>query len=209
MDENGIMITSELSEALSHDYDRDDLMDIIRERSFRTGDFVLASGQTSHLYFNLKPTLLDVHGAKRCGDLMAKMVKEIAYDRADEDSEDDRIWISGLAVGAVPLIATMAASDHARIQGTFVRNIPKDHGTRERIEGLAPDETLDGHNVIIVEDVCTTGKSIMEAVDVIRAAGAIVTDAVTVIERGGRELLHCAGVELHSLFREDEFLLGR
>lgn len=205
MDENGVMMSSDLAEALAHDHDRDDLMDIIRQRSFRTGEFVLASGKSSNVYFNLKPTLLDACGAKRCGDLMTKMVKQIVEDRG----ENGRIWISGLAVGAVPLIATMAACNDAEIQGTFVRKQVKDHGTKEAIEGLAPDENLDGHNVIIVEDVCTTGKSILECVAVIRAAGAIVTDAVTIVERGGREILHGAGIGLHSLFKEDEFLRGR
>jgi orotate phosphoribosyltransferase len=191
--------------------DRDTLFDLIQERSFRKGEFTLASGQKSDHYFNLKPTLLDVLGARLCGDCMADLVSDIVYARYGADETTSYrdalpIYVSGLAVGAVPLIATMAASGEAEIRGTFVRKQAKDHGTKEEIEGLAPDDTLAGRNVIIVEDVCTTGKSALEAVEAVRRAGGIVTDAVTIIERGGREALQDQGIALHSLFTAADFL---
>jgi orotate phosphoribosyltransferase len=182
--------------------ERERLAEIIRGRSFRRGEFTLASGQKSDHYFNLKPTLLDFDGAGLCGNLMADLVKSFSQPIYPEG----RIWVSGLAVGAVPLIGAMCACDRVAIQGTFVRKQVKDHGTKEAIEGLAPGESLDGVPVVLIEDVCTTGGSFLEAAAVLRAAGAVITGAGTLVERGGRDTLKAAGIDLHHVFHADHFL---
>jgi orotate phosphoribosyltransferase len=181
--------------------DRDNLEHIIRERSFREGDFTLASGQKSNVYFNLKPTMLDPEGSMAIQRVVGNYLKVLFRER-----DEDVVHVSGMAVGAVPLVALLAACDPIMAKATFVRKAAKGHGTQELIEGLAPGETIAGTKVIVVEDVCTTGKSIMEAVEVLRSAGAIVEEALTIVERGGRDVLKQNGIELHAIYSAEEFL---
>jgi orotate phosphoribosyltransferase len=173
------------------------LLDIIRRRSYRRGNFTLASGETSEHYFNLKPTLLDHMGARLIGMGMSSLCERIRLYQDFPYGPPN--YISGTAVGAVPLV-TAIVIDGWKFRGTFVRKQAKGHGTRESIEGLADGESLEGHNVIVVEDVCTTGGSILEAVRALRDAGAVVTDAATIVERGGADLLLEEGISLHRLF---------
>jgi orotate phosphoribosyltransferase len=78
-------------------------------------------------------------------------------------------------MGAVPIIGSMAAlssADGNPLKTTFVRKRAKEHGTRDVIEGLGPDERLEGKTVLVVDDVATSGKSILQAIEEIRKAGA-------------------------------------
>ena len=88
--------------------------------------------------------------------------------------------------------------------GFFVRKTPKDHGTRQRIEGL----DVAGKTTIILEDVTTTGGSAMQAVEEVRKAGGKVALVLSILDRGegASELYAAAGVPFKSLFRAEEFL---
>src|SRR5215207_5357450 len=130
--------------------DRDILFDIIRRRSFRQGgSFKLASGRTSTIYFNLKPTMLDPEGARLIGAALAEKTVALGGD-----------LVGGLEMGAVPLVsaaAAMSAVAGKPVAAIFVRKAAKEHGTQSLIEGLAEGETLRGKTVVVVEDVTTTG----------------------------------------------------
>ncbi len=171
---------------------------LIRARSFATGDFTLASGKKSHLYFNLKPTMMHPVGAHLLGHAL---LDAIAGEPVD--------YVGGLELGAVPLVTSMAAASAQRgspLPAFFVRKKAKDYGAKALIEGLGPGESLEGKRAIAVEDTSTTGGSVLQAIEAIREAGGIVTAAVTVIDRqeGAVETLAAAGVRLVWVFTAAE-----
>jgi orotate phosphoribosyltransferase len=177
-----------------------DLFELIRERSFRRGKFRLASGRESELYFNLKPTMMAPKGAL----LSARaLLARIWPENVD--------YVGGLEMGAVPVIAALAAISEAEgrpVKTFFVRKQPKGHGTMDMIEGLAPNETLAKARVMVIDDVATSGGSILKAVDAARGAGAFVNAALVLIDReeGASEALTAQNVRLLSVFRGKEFL---
>jgi orotate phosphoribosyltransferase len=179
-----------------------ELFAIIRERSFRRGKFRLASGRESELYFNLKPTMMSPKGAL----LSARaLLARIWPENVD--------YVGGLEMGAVPVIAALAAISQAEGRPTktfFVRKQPKGHGTMDMIEGLAPNETLANARAIAVDDVATSGGSILKAVDAMRAAGAQVNTALVLVDReeGASDALQAQGIRLLSVFCGREFLDG-
>jgi len=175
-----------------------ELLEMIKQRSRRLGKFTLASGRESDLYLNLKPTMMDPRGARLCAEaFLARIPAGVDY-------------VGGIEMGAVPVTAAMAAiSDvHGKpVRTFFVRKAVKDHGTRQLVEGLAEGETIAGKKVLVTDDVATTAGSVLQAVEAARAAGAIVTDALVIVDRqeGGTENLAAYGVTLHSVFVGDDF----
>jgi orotate phosphoribosyltransferase len=175
---------------------RNRLFDLIKERSFKKGRFILASGKESAYYFDSKPTMLHPEGAALLAELILLELRDIEAD-----------CVGGLEMGAVPLIAPVAMKslDTGRpLSGFFVRKAPKEHGTKQRIEGL----DLAGKTAIILEDVTTTGGSAMQAVELVRVAGGKVALVLSILDRGegASELYAAAGVPFKSLFRAEEFL---
>ncbi len=176
------------------------LFEIIKERSFRQGRFTLASGAESDLYFNLKPTMMDPLGAY----LAAKAFSEIIHaERVD--------YVGGLEMGAVPIIGALAAisaTEGRPIRTFFVRKAPKEHGTKEKVEGLAPSESLQGKRVLVLDDVATSGGSIMKAIDAARSEGATVDVALVLVDRdeGAKKRLADQGIRLLSVFQAQQFL---
>jgi orotate phosphoribosyltransferase len=185
---------------MSRSSDEQRLFEIIRERSFRHGKFKLASGRESELYFNLKPTMMSPRGAL----LTARaLLAHIWPENPD--------YVAGLEMGAVPAIAAMAAISEAEskpVKSFFVRKQPKGHGTMDMLEGLAPNETLANAKVMVIDDVATSGGSILKAVDVARAAGAHVETALVLIDReeGAADVLTAQNIRLLSVFKGSEFL---
>ncbi len=172
------------------------LFDLIKERSFRRGNFTLASGKHSAYYFDSKPTMLDPEGAALLATLIASEVASIDAD-----------CVGGLEMGAIPLIAPVAMKSlelGKPLRGFFVRKAPKDHGTKQRVEGL----DVAGKTAIILEDVTTTGSSALQAVEEVRKAGGKVALVLSILDRGegAAELYEAAGVPFKSLFRAEEFL---
>jgi orotate phosphoribosyltransferase len=181
----------------------DRLRAIIRQKSYRSGQAIrLTSGKTSTFYINLKPTMMDPEGAA----LLAKLVLAEARAVGAE-------LVGGLEMGAVPIVSAVAAESYrsanggGRIAGFFVRKKPKEHGVQALIEGLDDSQSLDGRRVMIVEDVTTTGGSILQAVEAARAAGAEIAGILTVVDRneGAREAVAEHGLELTSLFTAADF----
>lgn len=182
---------------------RDDTLDLrnrlfmlLKQRAFRRGRFILASGKESDHYFDLKPAMLDPDGAALLAELILRELEGIAVD-----------CIGGIEMGAVPLIAPVAmkSPEHGRhLQGFFVRKTVKDHGTKKRVDGA----DIAGKTVAILEDVTTTGGSSMGAVGAVREAGAEVALVLSILDRGegAAQLYAAAGIPFKSLFRAEEFL---
>jgi orotate phosphoribosyltransferase len=182
------------------DAERAELVEIVRARSFRYGRFTLASGRESDLYFNMKPTMMHARGAALSARALIAIARPLGV-----------AYVGGLEMGAVPVIGSLAALsvvEGAPIDTIFVRKAAKEHGTRQLVEGLGPDESLDGKAVLVIDDVATTGGSTLKAIEAIRAAGGIVTDAACLLDRGegGAELLSEHGVTLHAVLRAAEFV---
>lgn len=174
------------------------LKEIIRNKSFVKGHIVLASGQESDHYFDMKPTMLDPEGAE--------LLAELVYDRLDAYAAD---LVGGIEMGAVPLITPISILSRKAgrgIPGFFVRKNVKDHGTKKLVEGASD---VKGKRVAIVEDVTTTGGSAMKAVRALEEAGAKIVVVITVVDReGGASTVYAdAHIPFISLFKSSEFLV--
>lgn len=171
------------------------LRQIISELSVITDkEMKLASGMTSTIYFDMRRTTLHPEGA----DLIADEILEILKDEPVD-------CIGGLVVGAVPLVAAVSIKSYPKrpIPGFFVRKEPKAHGTRKLIDG----NFRKGDVVVILDDVTTSGGSVMKAVRAVRESGGRVSKVITVVDRleGARENLKSEGVKLVALFTKDDF----
>lgn len=176
---------------------RNRLREIVRAKSYIQGDVVLASGERSTYYFDMKPTMFDPEGADLLADLLMERIAGVACD-----------LVGGLEMGAVPLISPINALSFRQgrpIAGFFVRKQPKGHGTKKRIEGVAD---VAGKAVVIVEDVTTTGGSAMKAVDELREAGATISLVISILDReqGAAALYKAAGIPFDSLFKASEII---
>ncbi|MEZ0346298.1 MAG: orotate phosphoribosyltransferase [Infirmifilum sp.] len=148
------------------------------------GSFRLSSGRTSNIYVDLRRLPSHPEEYKLVLEELARRVGGIAFD-----------VVCGIAVGGLPLSACLA-----HLLGKpliYVRKDRKNHGTMRQLEG---DYTA-GERAIIVDDVATTGGSIIEAARVLRSQGLVVEDAIVVVDReeGAREALEAEGLRLHSL----------
>ena len=175
---------------------RGKLFTLLKEKAFRRGRVVLASGRESDFYFDMKPAMLDPDGAALMAELILRRIHDVKAD-----------CIGGLEMGAVPLIAPVAMRSvefGRRLPGFFVRKVVKDHGTKKRVDGT----DIAGKTVVILEDVTTTGASAMDAVKAVEEAGAKVTLVISILDRGegAAELYAEAGIPFKSLFRAEEFL---
>jgi orotate phosphoribosyltransferase len=177
-------------------YDREALRTLLATRTLKRGDFLLVSGKRSRIYFNMKATMMTPEGAAQCARGLLSVL-----DGLDAD------YVAGLELGAVPLLGGIAALswDIGRpIGAVFVRKAAKAHGTSLMVEGLddSGGETLQGKHVVLIDDVATSGGSILKAVEQIEAAGGIMKDAIVILDReqGADANLAERGITLHALF---------
>lgn len=180
--------------------DRARLFAIIRTRSFGRGEVRLASGRVSDFYFDMKPSMLDPEGAHLIAKLMHAAVNESGAE-----------YVGGLEMGAVPITGAVSLLSHQRggsLRGVFVRKVVKEHGSKRRIEGLAPGESVAGRATVVLEDVTTTGESALVAVDALAEAGARVVGVVTIVDRGegATQTFAARGLPFRALFSASEFL---
>jgi orotate phosphoribosyltransferase len=174
---------------------------IIKERSYREGNFVLASGKASHFYLDMKPTMFDPEGANLLAELIIDHLKQVP-ERID--------LVGGLAMGAVPLVTAvtvLSATKPKKLPAFVVRKQVKDHGTKKLIE---TGEDLKGKNVIVLDDVTTTGESAMYAVEAAQQAGANVILVLSMVDReeGAVEFYKRKGIPFRWLFRLSQFRQG-
>ncbi len=178
--------------------DLDRLRRLLRERSLRRGDFVLASGARSNYYIDARLTTMSGVGQLLLGRAGLEALEEARWEPAA---------LGGLTLGADPVayaIAHAAAAAGRALDAFTVRKEAKEHGTGRLIEGPVPASA----DVVVGEDVVTTGGSALRAIDAVRAAGSRVLGVLAVVERDpdGRQRLRSAGYELVALTTATELL---
>ncbi len=154
---------------------RQNLLGILAQKSFRLGEFKLSSGGTSDYYIDCRTTTLDAKGSKLTGEVFTQEIHRQGWKpRA----------VGGLTMGADPIVVAVSVVS-GEFDGFLVRKTEKQHGTGQRIEGFR--ET--GARVVIVDDVCTTGSSTIQAIEAAREFGFEVVGVMCLVEReeaGGR-----------------------
>ena len=176
------------------------LKEILLEKSYRHGTFTLTSGKTSDFYIDGKQTTLSAEGAYLCGKLLFELIK-------DEPLPIQAV--GGMTLGADPLVTAVSIVsflEKSPIPAFIVRKEAKGHGTGNYVEGLK--NMGQGCRVALVEDVVTTGGTLLKVIDRVEAAGFTVGLVVTVVERqqGGTEILADKGYPLKALFTREELL---
>jgi len=180
--------------------ERSRLKAIIREKSWRRGTFTLTSGRTSDFYIDGKQTTLLAEGAYLCGKLLYEL---IAAEKQPITA------VGGMTLGADPLVTAVAIASYLAnnpIPAFIVRKEAKGHGTGNFIEGLSNMSA--GGLVALVEDVVTTGGTLLKVIERVRAAGFETGLIVTIVDRqeGGAEALAAAGFPLKALFTRAELM---
>jgi orotate phosphoribosyltransferase len=158
---------------------RSRLLELMKNRAFSFGNFTLASGKKSTYYVNSKKAIFYSEAVSLLGELLWEATKDLNIQA-----------IGGLEVGAIPMAAAAAMRYHQEgrpLEGFFVRKQAKTHGSQERIEGVLKE----GMRVAMVDDVLTTGGSVMEAIAEVEKRGAVVVTVICIVDRleGARELL--------------------
>ncbi len=179
---------------------RQELRDLLEDRAAQKREVTLSTGAKSSFYFDCKPVTLSADGAYLVG--MAFL------DALDEFTEPPEA-VGGLTLGADPIVSAMVVLSHVRgrpIQGFYVRKEPKSHGTKRLIEN--PPKS--GTKVVIVDDVVTSGGSLLQAVVEARAADCEVVGAMALVDReeqdGEARILREVGKDKYvPLFRRRDF----
>ncbi len=155
---------------------------LLASGAVRFGEFTLASGQRSDVYVDIKRAWTDPARLRPIAEALTLRVQ--GAER-----------LAGMELGAVPLVVAVAL--RTGLPFVVIRKAAKGHGTQQRFEGELPA----GSRVLVIEDVTTTGGSVVETIEIVRAAGATVDRVLTVVDReaGARERLRSVGVELESL----------
>ncbi len=180
------------------------LLNLIATLSFKLGDFTLASGAHSDYYIDCRTTTLHAEGGRLAGLVLYDLIRQ-HWPRAEA--------VGGLTMGADPLVSNTASASawhllqypHAELlHGFLVRKAEKAHGTGRRIEGFHRP----GAQVVIVDDVCTTGGSTITAIEAARGAGMLVVAVLCLVDReqGGRASIEAAaaGVPFLSVFTAND-----
>ena len=178
------------------------LLELLRAHSFRRGapdEFLLASGRRSDFFVNCKATVLRSEGHHLAGNLVLDALGRFA----------PLDGVGGVAIGACPIVSAASTVAHgrgAKLDAFYVRRSRKDHGTADKIDGL--EAIRPGGRVAMVEDVLTTGGSLVFGIEEARKAGLVVAGAVVLVDRleGGREGIEAMGVPLASIFTRKDFI---
>ena len=178
------------------------LYKILKEKSFFTGDFTLASGKKSNYYIDCRLTTLDPEGACLIGAAIRKTVNDKCREMGISIDS-----IGGLTLGADPIalsasMASYQAEDDKTLKPFVVRKAPKEHGKGKQIEGGFKE----GDSVVALDDVITTGGSTLKAIEAIENEGGKVEFVLVLVDRqeGGKEIIEESGYKVFSLFTRDE-----
>ncbi|MFN9234243.1 MAG: orotate phosphoribosyltransferase [Planctomyces sp.] len=176
-------------------YNRNRLMELIRERALKFGDFTLASGKKSPYYLDGKQVTLSAEGLLQISWGLLELLQGIQFS-----------GFGGMSIGADPIVGGVlvaAAAQNRPLQGFMVRKEAKGHGTQRFIEGpISP-----GDKVVIVDDVVTTGGSALQAVDRVQEFGCEVVHVVGIVDRlqGGEAAFKARGLSFSALLTIRDF----
>ncbi len=181
---------------------RERLRSLISERAFKMTEkpsFRLSSGKLSRYYFNLKKVNYSPEGQYLVGRLIYEKIKELNLKPKG---------IGGLTLGADPIATAVARYSYDMkdfIEAFVIRKEPKGHGTQSQIEG----NIQKGDEVIIIDDVVTTGGSTIKAIEAAEREGLKILAVIAVLDRceeNGKENIMKKGYPFYSIFTIDEFL---
>jgi len=177
-------------------YDKQALIALFRKKALKFGNFTLASGKKATYYLDGKQVTLDPHGAQQVGEGILDLLGPDHMPAA----------IGGMSIGADPITAavvTMSAVRGTPVAGFMVRRESKGHGTHQYIEGPVQP----GDEVVIVEDVVTTGGSSLEAIQRAEQFGLKVICVIAIVDRmeGGAQAFAQAGYPFSSLLTIQDF----
>ncbi|MCP2605251.1 orotate phosphoribosyltransferase [Candidatus Aminicenantes bacterium AH-873-B07] len=174
------------------------LIEILKEKSVITGvEIILTSGRKSNYYIDCKMTTLDPEGANLVGKLILEVLEPYQIDA-----------IGGYTLGADPIVSAVATISYQvgkPLPAFIVRKEPKKHGEQKMIEG--PFKA--GWKVAIIDDVCTTGGSILKACKAVEEAGGEIVLTMVIVDRleGGRENIEKNGYKFISLLTKKDLEL--
>jgi orotate phosphoribosyltransferase len=173
--------------------EKDRLLKILKALSYEEGDFVLVSGKRSTYYIDAKETTLNPEGMYLVGNLMYELVRDIPGIDA----------VGGVSIGGDPLVSSVVLAAYQKkdnLAGFLIRKEPKGHGTNRWIEG--GKNLRKGMNVIILEDVVTTGGSSLKAIEATEKEGYSVKGIIAILDRheGGKDTIESRGYTFKSIF---------
>jgi len=148
---------------------RQKLLTTLAHKSFQLGEFKLSSGGTSDYYIDCRTTTLDAKGSRLTGEVFLEEIRNRGWKAQA---------IGGLTMGADPIVVAVSVVS-GELNGFLVRKADKQHGTGQRIEGFRQK----GARVVIVDDVCTTGASTIQAIEAAREFGFELVGAMCLVER--------------------------
>jgi orotate phosphoribosyltransferase len=174
--------------------ERERLLELLKSKALEIRKVTLSSGKTSDYYMDCKRVTLSPEGAYLTARLMLEMIPpEVSA-------------VGGLTLGADPIVSSIAVLSHIQgrdLSALIVRKEPKKHGTMSFVEGPALEKDA---KIAVVEDVVTSGASLLKAIDRIAAAGYQPVQALTILDRheGGKEAIAERGFMLQALFTRDD-----
>lgn len=176
-------------------YDREKLIDLIRERALKFGDFTLVSGKKSTYYLDGKQITLHSAGVRLVGQGLLDLLKDVEFDA-----------IGGMSIGADPIVGgvlAVAGEEGKDLAGFMVRKEAKEHGTKKYVEGPVQP----GDKVVIIDDVVTTGGSALQAADRLIDFGCEVIMMVGIIDRmqGGAQNCEKRNLPFRTLLTIQDF----
>jgi len=179
--------------------ERERLLELLRSRSLEVRPVTLSSGRTSDYYLDCKRVTLSPEGGYLTAKLMLEMIRpEVSA-------------VGGLTLGADPIVSSISVYSHIQgrdLSALIVRKEPKKHGTMSYVEGPILEK---GTKVAVVEDVVTSGASLLRAVDRIAAAGYQPVQTLAILDRqeGGREAIENRGFVLQELFSSEDLNINK
>jgi orotate phosphoribosyltransferase len=178
----------------------DRLLELLRERGFRRGHFVLSSGKESDFFIDCKPAVLLAEGHALVGKALLGRIG---------DALGPVSAVAGVELGGCPLASAVACAswpDGPALDAVYIRKTTKEHGTKKMLEGA--DRLPAGAKLAIVEDTVTTGGSTLRAAKAVQEAGYEVAGVIAVVDRleGGADAIRDAGYAFSALYDRTDFM---
>jgi orotate phosphoribosyltransferase len=176
---------------------KEELFKELKNNAFFKEKITLSSGKESNYYIDGRLVTLSSKGAYLCAQVIIEMIKG-----------EDISAVGGPTLGADPIVGAIACLSYLEknpLNTFIVRKVPKPHGKMRHIEG---PQLKNGSRVILIDDVATTGKSILEAIDLLRSDGIKVDKAIVIVDRqeGAADNLAKQGCSLIPIFKAADFL---
>ncbi|MDD4953949.1 MAG: orotate phosphoribosyltransferase [Candidatus Omnitrophica bacterium] len=172
------------------------LFTLLEKEALSKGKFVLSSGKESNYYLDGRVITLTPEGAYLVAAIILEMIKDKGADA-----------VGGPTLGADPVCGALAALSHMKntpVKSFIVRKAAKEHGKQRLIEG---PQLKAGNKVVLIDDVATTGKSLIEAKQALDDMGIKADTAIVIVDRceGAADNLAKAGLKLESIFKIKDF----